>query len=230
LSSSRCLIVFVRYPEAGKVKSRLARDLGGEFVADLYGKFVDDILDAVNSPRHSLRIAFDPPERSGAMRDRFGSAYEYRPQIGDGLGERMENAFRQIFAEGFGSVLLMGSDCPEITGGIIEDAFCALETGHDAVLGPALDGGYYLIGFKAAMFQPGVFRGIAWGGARVLDDTMELLRERNCRIHLSALRRDVDDKDDLLDLMVRHASTPFDNSRTMAFLRRNLADKPARIP
>lgn len=215
----RCLIVFVRHPEPGQVKTRLARTCGDIFAAKIYGFFVDDLLAALASGSHHLEIFFTPAEREIEIRQRFGGQFSYTPQQGEELGERMENAFRCCFAKGFAATLLIGSDSPDLTAEVIELAFHALEDGQDAVVGPAFDGGYYLIGFRSAAFHPIVFQEMPWGEHNVCEKTLNRLQARGYRIHLAPSWHDIDTGEDLAAFQARHANTPFSCSRTMAFLR-----------
>jgi uncharacterized protein len=214
--------MFVKYPEKGQVKSRLARDFDEQFVTVLYGNFVDDLLDNLNSGNYRLKIAFYPPEKTEEIRKRFGEQSEYMPQIGADLGERMKNSFHQCFSEGFKSIILIGSDCPDLNAKVIEEAFNVLEKQNDAVIGPACDGGYYLIGFNDISFCHSVFEGPSWGSRSVFADTMNILDACKSETYLAPLWRDIDTRDDLLDLIERHRQTPFSRSRTMTFIYSHL--------
>ena len=219
LKTARCLAVLVRHPEPGKVKTRLAKAYGDAFVAELYGYFVDDLLEALAPGDYHLEIFFAPAEKELDIRRRFSDQLPYTPQQGEGLGERMENAFRSCFARGFAATIVIGSDSPDLTADLIEEAFLALENEQDAVVGPAFDGGYYLIGFRSATFDPEVFREIPWGESTVCNKTVNRLHARGYRIHLAPAWHDIDTGEDLTALQARHANTPFSHSRTMAFLR-----------
>ena len=121
---NRCLIVFVKYPQPGQVKSRLANDFDGDFAADLYGAFVLDILDSVAEGDWQLRIHFYPPEKETEIKKMFGNDHEYRPQRGADLGARMKNAFDDCFSGGFKSVVLIGSDIPDLPSEINRRFLC----------------------------------------------------------------------------------------------------------
>jgi rSAM/selenodomain-associated transferase 1 len=219
---NRCLAVFVRDPEPGKVKTRLAKAYGNPFAAELYGYFVDDLLEALAPGNYHLELFFTPAEREMEIRRRFGVRFRCTPQEDEGLGDRMENAFRSCFAKGFTATLLIGSDFPDLTAEVIEQAFQNLENGHDAVVGPACDGGYYLIGFRSATFDPAVFNGMPWGENTVFEKTLNRLYARGYRVHLAPAWHDIDTENDLANLKARHGNTAFSRSRTMAFLRNRL--------
>jgi glycosyltransferase A (GT-A) superfamily protein (DUF2064 family) len=137
----------------------------------------------------------------------------------------MKNAFRDCFADGFTAVVVIGSDIPDLPPEIFAEAFAALES-QGAVIGPAADGGYYLIGFRKETFVPGMFEGIAWSTERVLTETLERLVRAGLGVHRLPPRRDVDTVDDLRDLVRRHRDTPFARSLTMACLA---AARPAAL-
>jgi rSAM/selenodomain-associated transferase 1 len=219
LKPNRCLAVFVRDPEPGKVKTRLAKAYGAPFAAELYGCFVDDLLEALAPGGYHLELFFTPAEKEIEIRQRFGKRFCYTPQEGEGLGDRMGKAFRCCFAKGFAATLLIGSDIPDLTAEVIEQAFQNLEDEQDAVVGPAFDGGYYLIGFRSDTFDPAVFTGMRWGENTVFEQTVNHLHAWGYRVHLAPPWHDIDTEDDLTNLQARHASTSFSRSRTISFLR-----------
>lgn len=153
----RCLILFVKYPEKGKVKSRLAQSWTDDLAAGLYENFVNDMIVTLEKGSFSLRIYFHPPEKEEEVKKLWGEKYQYAAQRGADLGERMKNAFLQEFAAGFQMVVLIGSDCPDLPVDIIAESFRVLENKTGSVIGPAADGGYYLIGFRKDTFCPEIF-------------------------------------------------------------------------
>jgi hypothetical protein len=215
----RCLAFLVRHPEPGKVKTRLAKKYGNAFAAELYGYFVEDLLATLEPGNFHLEIFFTPAERYLEIRQRFGSRFSYTPQQGEGLGERMESAFRRCFTKGFTATVLIGSDFPDLAIKVIEEAFLAIEDGKDTVIGPAYDGGYYLIGFGADKFDPSIFRDMPWGENGICDKTLNRLHAQGYQIHLAPPWRDIDTEEDLDALWARHENIPCSHSRTMAFLR-----------
>jgi rSAM/selenodomain-associated transferase 1 len=147
----------------------------------------------------------------------LGSDRTYHPQEGADLGERMERAFRAIFAATVERAVLIGSDLPDLPAGILHEAMDALKQ-HDAVIGPAQDGGYYLIGFRKSGFLPEIFRGIIWSRPDVFDRTRQIFRRANTMVHLLPPWQDVDTIEDLRDLMRRNVCTAFAGCRTMRYL------------
>jgi rSAM/selenodomain-associated transferase 1 len=200
------------------VKSRLAKEFDDDFAVGLYKAFVLDILEYAMKGDWQLRIFFDPPEIVTEIKKLFGNDHEYRPQSGTDLGARMKNAFADCFSEGFKSVVLIGSDFPDLPLKIIEDAFALLDSPSDAVIGPAADGGYYLIGLKAEKFLPDIFSGLPWSTASVFSETLKILQACGCRTEILPEWHDVDTRDDLINLIERNKSTTFADSRTMKYL------------
>lgn len=221
MMEDRCLIIFVKYPESGKVKSRLAGYLAGDTAARLYENFVFDIIATAEKGSFQLRIYFDPEEKAKEIKALLGEKYVYASQKGANLGERMKNAFLREFAAGFEKVVLIGSDCPDLPVHIIEKSFQYLENNGFPVIGPAVDGGYYLIGFRKDNFCPDVFSGITWSTSSVLEKTMDILLSYNHNTEFLPAWRDIDTRDDLDDLMKRAKATPFVNSNTINFLKKN---------
>ena len=167
-----CVLFFVKWPAAGFVKSRLGEGIGAEKAKEVYSGFVMDELRVLDKVEASVVVCFDPLERAADFCRWLGDKYEYSGQVGGGLGERMKNAFAGAFSGGCRKAVLVGSDIPELSASIISRAFEELD-GGDAVVGPAGDGGYYLIGFCRDSFKGEVFEGIEWSRASVFAETME---------------------------------------------------------
>ena len=212
----RCLIVFVKSPETRGVKSRLAEAIGEQKARQLYRRFVQDLLDSLDRGNYCLKIFFYPPDHRPVLVQWLGHSRSYEPQTGDDLGERMKNAFKKCFSDGFETVLLIGSDCPDLPAEIIDEGFASLK-GSDVVIGPSLDGGYYLLGFKADTFLPDAFTGISWGTDGVIKNTCEILANNGLSIAVLPSWRDIDTCEDLRALMERHVNTPFAKSRTIQY-------------
>lgn len=185
------LIVFAKNPLQPGVKTRLARDLGDETarrIAMVLTKHVRDEATAVNCRRFAF---LDGPEYDPAWSD---AVFEIHRQHGSDLGERMANAFEVAFDGGCKKVVMVGTDLPDLSADIINAAFDRLSD-HDYVIGPALDGGYYLIGMRA--MNRAVFRHISWSSSLVLDQTLERVRELQASVTLLPSLTDVDTAEDL---------------------------------
>ena len=219
VSDTGCVIVFVRAPVKGTVKTRLAASLGDAAVLTLYKAFVNDLMKMLEKREHPLHVAFHPPDASAKIEQWLGRAYRLMPQRGNDLGERMANAFRETFSHGFTSAVLIGSDIPDLPGSFIDEAFLSLRN-HDAVIGPAIDGGYYLIGFQRETFLSSVFEGISWSTADVLLKTKEILSEKRYQVHILPKLRDIDTIDDLRVLLHESSSKDFADSATMRYIRK----------
>jgi rSAM/selenodomain-associated transferase 1 len=212
------ILLFIKAPIQGQIKSRLAAAIGDDAALELYQRFVLDTIDTVGALAIPLRICFYPPDDGALIRAWLGNEQDCIPQQGSDLGERMESAFKQVFQEGYARAVLIGSDIPELGTLIIDEAFTSLNV-HDAVLGPAADGGYYLIGFTAKTFLTDLFHHIAWSTSTVFDETLARFKESDQRVHLLPKLHDVDTKDDLRIFFQQHRNDPDNSSRTLTYLR-----------
>jgi len=219
------ILLFVRYPEKGKVKSRLAAALNEDMTLHLYRAFIADVREMLTKSGYAIIVFYHPSARKHEIMNMFGGARDYVPQCGNNLGGRMKNAFIYCFSKmRMHNAILIGSDVPDLTDAILQEAWGALDT-HDAVIGPALDGGYYLIGFTRRAFLPSVFDNIEWGTDTVYARTMQLFRAHHRTVQCLAPWRDIDTIDDLQDLQQRHKTTAFLHSHTLTYLREiNLLD------
>jgi rSAM/selenodomain-associated transferase 1 len=211
------ILLFIKAPLKGRIKSRLAAAIGNDAALELYQRFVLDAIDTVGALAIPLRICFYPPDAGTTIRTWLGNEQACVPQQGNDLGERMEQAFEQVFQEGYERAVLIGSDIPELSTSIIDEAFTSLN-GHDAVVGPAADGGYYLIGFTAKTFLPTVFHDIVWSTSTVCDETLGKFKQSGQRVHLLPKLHDVDTKDDLGIFFTQHRNDPVKSSRTLTYL------------
>ena len=217
-AEDRCLVIFVRFPGQGQVKSRLAKDLGAEAATNLYRCFVEDLLERFSKEAYRLRIAFYPADKEQETREMLGDEFSYIAQTGEDLGERMKLAFLRCFREGAQSVVLIGSDIPDLPARIIDEAFRALDK-YGAVIGPSVDGGYYLIGFQRDTLNGDVFSGLLWGTERVFQETMNLLQMAGSPVHVLPFWRDIDKHEDIAALIKNSDDTGFADSKTMLCLK-----------
>lgn len=164
---NQALLIFIKNAEKGKVKTRLAATMGNDMALKIYIELLNytrKITSAVDANRLLFYSNFIEEE------DAWDSAeFQKSKQAGENLGARMQQAFEQAFQTN-DKVLIIGSDCATLTSALINQAFQALEE-HPFVLGPATDGGYYLLGMNS--FQPSVFEGIEWSTASVAQETIK---------------------------------------------------------
>jgi len=191
-SESRLLLIFSKNPEAGKVKTRLARSIGNEKALEIYEALRLITAEAVSTVRAKRVVCYSDfiPDS-----DLFLSpGTEVWLQHGNNLGERMHNAICEGFSSGGRQVVLVGTDCPGISGTIIEQAFSLLES-NDAVLGPARDGGFFLIGLKRS--SPELFLNRTWSTSSVLEETIRRLDNAGNSYSLLPELQDIDTFEDL---------------------------------
>ena len=212
------LIVFVKAPRPGQVKTRLARFLGEAAAGELYRCFVADLLAMLAGLALVPRVYFYPAEAGAVMRDWLGEEYSLFPQQGDSLGDKMSHALAETFQAGADKAVLIGSDLPDLPPVIIKEALTALEQ-SPAVIGPGIDGGYYLIGFTAAGFTPAVFTDIPWSTETVFNRTMERFAAAGLRPYCLPAWADIDTAADLRRFMADGRGNPGRAPRTMAWLR-----------
>jgi rSAM/selenodomain-associated transferase 1 len=214
------LLLFIKAPVRGQVKSRLAAAIGGETALELYRNFILDIIDSVKKTGYPFRICYYPPDAGAEVSSWLAGQYRIMPQQGGDLGERMENAFLRCFSEGFERAILIGSDLPDLTPAVLQEAMASLNK-NDVVIGPASDGGYYLIGFHKHTFMPRVFQGIPWSTETVFQETMAVLQNSGLAVYQAPKWNDVDTLEDLRALCKRSKDTEFDKSMTMTYLSDN---------
>jgi uncharacterized protein len=193
----RTLIIFTRYPTPGKVKTRLIPAVGAEGAALLHRRMTLQALDRSRKLQSGLPVGiaihFDG-DNYQQMSDWLGTDLVYQSQ-GDGdVGVRMARSFATT-CQGNSSVVLIGTDCPELTTDILAQAFDLLQSGRDLVLGGAVDGGYYLIGMRD--YHPELFVDIDWSTDRVLSQTVAIANHLNLSIGYLPTLTDIDRPEDL---------------------------------
>ena len=218
----KCILLYLKYPEPGHVKERLASHFGEDLVTELYRNFVLDSLVTLGGCDAHLKLCFYPPEREEQFAQWIGNIYTYWPQRGGDLGERMKNSFSDAWGEGYHYAVITGSDIPDLPRAFIDDAFLKLQN-NDVVIGPALDGGYYLIGFRRDTFFSGVFDGIIWGTETVCEKTLNKLEKEGLAVFTLPKWCDIDTPEDLRYLCERNLNKPFYRSNTISFIRDNMS-------
>jgi uncharacterized protein len=189
---NRLLIIFTRNPELGKIKTRLAKTLGDEMALAIYYKLLaraQHITHKLDCDKVVYYSSYADTEDNWDNR-----IYKKKVQKGHDLGERMFNAINDGLVAGYESVVLIGTDIYELTGEIIDNAFNKLAA-NDVVIGPAKDGGYYLIGMKKP--NSNIFRLSAWSTPRVFSETVKYVEAENLTWAKTALLNDIDEPGDL---------------------------------
>lgn len=193
IKEENVLLIFVKNPELGQVKTRLAESVGAEKALEIYQRLL----------AHTKRVTDGLP----CSRELWYSSYinnddhweeenyNKKLQVGDDLGERMQYAFEQSFKKGAEKVVIVGSDCAEITTNHIRRAFRGLQT-DDIVIGPSKDGGYYLLGMSA--FHPSLFENKEWSTSSVYRETIAEIQQKGLTYKELPQLNDIDTKDDLL--------------------------------
>ncbi len=187
--------VFVKAPVPGRVKTRLAIEVGVQRAAEIYRELGRRVVSACAGPGHDTVVWFAPAEARSAVREWLKglSVAAFRAQFSGPLGVRLAEAFRQHFDDGARRVILIGSDCPGVDAVLVSSALAMLDE-HDLVLGPAHDGGYYLVGLRAP--APQLFQGIAWSTEAVMEQTLARARQLGLGSALLPTLRDVDTASD----------------------------------
>ena len=186
------LLIFTKNPVAGKVKTRLAKDLGDDKALEIYKFLLEHSAAFTSSVNAEKHVYYSDSITEQDIWD--NKIYKKKLQSGAHLGKRMENAFKNGFEENHEKIIVIGSDMYDIQAGDIEEAFRQLEN-HDYVIGPASDGGYYLFGMKSLNLK--VFKNKDWGTSSVLKDTLKDLQKED--VKLLETRNDVDLLEDIED-------------------------------
>ncbi len=187
----KAVIVFQKFPKAGSVKTRLAETIGTEKAANLYAFLIQHTHKQLSELEAEIFVFHLGPISS---QDYPQKGYHFYPQETGDLGIKMEKAFQQVFKLGFKRVLIIGTDCYELKSDHLKQAFDALLI-KDMVIGPAVDGGYYLLGLQKTCAT--LFQGITWSTATVLRQTLERANQENLTYSLLEKLRDVDRYEDL---------------------------------
>lgn len=191
---SNLLIIFVKNPVAGKVKTRLARSVGEEKALSVYLKLMEKTKAITRDLPLVKQVAYSDFVAEEDLWD--AKQFLKTMQLGDDLGERMKKAIDQAIEQGYKRVCLIGSDLYELSSDIIERAFALLEE-NDVVLGPAIDGGYYLIGVTKMYDR--LFENKRWGSSSVLNDTLNDTKDMNLKYALLPPLNDIDELEDIKD-------------------------------
>ncbi len=183
------LIIFARKPELGKVKTRLAATLGNEKALDIYKMLL----------HHTKKVAKEANCETYVFltehtNDFYWNDFYTEIQVGDTLGDKMKNAFISVIGKGYKNCIIIGSDCPDLQSDLVNKAFEALAQ-KDVVIGPTIDGGYYLLGMKK--LETAFFENKIWSSSTVFADSIKNVAAANLNCFTLPMLRDVDEAEDV---------------------------------
>ncbi len=227
--------IFVKHPLAGRVKTRLAADSGNKYATELYAAFLADIADRFRETGDRRVLCYTPSDRAASsyFARVAGQHYELWPQPSASLGDRMAAFFDRFITAAAPRVVVIGSDSPTLPHDFVLQAFHLLES-RDCVLGPATDGGFYLVGQRD---QPRpIFDGVEWSKSNVLDQTVERIAGIGASLGLLSPWYDVDTLDDLhvlrghvKALRSSSSSSPIQLNNTEPLLRWDTSGRPGSL-
>lgn len=192
MTKERLLIIFVKNPVLGKVKTRLAKTVGAEKALFIYKALLTHTKEISLSVEAAKAVFYsDLIDEQDLW---CASIFEKYKQEGNDLGERMYHAFELGFSKGYQHIVIIGSDCLDLSSNLIDEAFENLAN-HDFVIGPAKDGGYYLLGMKKLCKD--VFEHKNWSTSTVLQETMKDLEALNATCYYLPVLSDIDEENDL---------------------------------
>ena len=193
MTEDNLLLIFIKNPEPGKVKTRLAATIGNQKAYKVYLKLLKHTIRATQNVNAGKQVWYSAFIDS----DDFISEPEFdkKVQRGKNLGVRMLHAFKNGFNEGYDNIVIIGSDCPDVNPVLLEQAFNGLSE-HDLVIGPSADGGYYLLGMNK--LQPELFSDIDWSTERVLEQTLEKAKSLSLSVSCLPELNDIDTIEDLV--------------------------------
>ncbi|MDD7913631.1 TIGR04282 family arsenosugar biosynthesis glycosyltransferase [Polaribacter ponticola] len=191
--NKRLLLIFTRNPELGKAKTRLAKTVGDETALEIYKFLLQKTKDVSSKVNADKAVYYSVKVRDNDIWN--AKIYQKHQQVGENLGIRMLNAFKNGFTSGYEKVMIIGSDLYDLSSENIENAFLQLDN-NDVVLGPAEDGGYYLLGMNT--LQENVFRNKNWGTETVRKDTLSDLKDK--KVKLLEFKNDIDVYEDIIDI------------------------------
>lgn len=192
----KAVILFIKFPEEGKVKTRLASTTNDKFAVNIYRAISENIFCELDNLDEDIDVfifysAIDNAEKITSW---VGKSFNYKVQTGLDLGEKMSNAFEDVFSRNYLSAIIIGSDVPEITSSIIMDAFNNLEN-NDVVISPSDDGGYSLLGINN-MYKE-LFQNIRWSSKHVLSETKKVIEDKKLKLSLLEYLNDIDTEEEL---------------------------------
>ena len=202
----KLIIAFLKFPEPGRVKTRLAGDLGEAGAAEAYSRLVGKVFEVLEEIREvRVRVLYDPPEKrleviawvEEAVGPRLREGLEFVAQAPGDLGERLAAAVEGAFGDGYDRVAVVGTDCVDLSAATFEATWEGLGEA-EVVFGPSRDGGYYLVGLRRPCAE--IFREIPWSSEKTLEVSVSSAEKAGMRVALLEELRDVDTIEDWLEV------------------------------
>ncbi len=195
MKKNNALIIFLKAPRFGWVKTRLQPEFSPAESLELYKAMVEDIIDQFKDVNFcDLKLYFTPQNKKSVIEKWLGKKFELFPQIGENLGTKMHNAFIENFKNKYKKVVLIGSDIPTLDMTTVIRAFTSLNN-YDVTLGPCVDGGYYLIGLNKP--DASLFQNIDWSTETVLQQTIDKVKNSALELNQLELKYDIDRYSDI---------------------------------
>ena len=219
VNSKNALIIFARYPEKGKVKTRLAKTLGEDFAMNFYRLCAEhtfnESLELINDVQ--IYLFFSDYSKEQKIKNWVNPNFKVSFQKGNDLGAKMKNAFEFVFNEGFEKAIIIGTDLPDITANLLTESFYLLSK-FDIVIGPSSDGGYYLLGLKDVFNE--LFENIKWSTSEVYEQTIEKIIVRKLKHNNLKKLNDIDTENDIKKWIVKNTRGKLDEllNRTIKLL------------
>lgn len=199
MKKDKAVIVFAKFPKPGNVKTRLAENTSENFAVNFYKLTTESLfseLEILNKEKIDIHVFHAPEDNPGKVQNWIHRNFNYESQVGDDLGQRMEEAFRKLFDKSYKKIIIIGADIPDIDADYIKTAFDHLEE-HDVVISPSTDGGYNLLGLKKE--TPSLFADISWSTKNVYSQTLDQLNKLVLNYKELPVLNDIDTEEDLLD-------------------------------
>lgn len=209
--SKNLLLIFLKYPEPGNVKTRIAKTIGRKKASYIYSAMARDLVNKLsNSDTYEISIFYDPEKDENDIKKWIKNYnFKYIAQVGNSLGERISNAFDKSFKLGAEKSIVIGTDCVDVTRNLLEKAFTQLNDSVDVVIGPAYDGGYYLLGLKKNCSD--LFKNVEWSTEKVLDQTLSNIRKIGLQYKFLKTLKDIDETEDIDDSLLNIVSQYYPN-------------------
>lgn len=191
---SSTIVIFAKVPGMGTAKSRIAATHGPEKAAEIYDELL--AVTAENVKGLPYHVAFTDNDNYDTLKNIFSGAISFFSQNGTTLGVRLHNAFIHLFNKGYVYICAIGTDCPALTNADLKNSLAILEKGSDTVIGPAKDGGYYLVGCNKRGTE--IFSAKKWSSPDLLEETMDIIKSKSLTTHLLNSLTDIDYMEDYL--------------------------------